>query len=227
MFLLIGIMFSNEGFAQWGTGVQSGAGNEVMVGSTYDYRVTAVGGNSYVWNIVRLTGTGSAPVLSNASTNQVSVEWTSAGTYRVEVVETVTATGCNTTKVFNVDVIGNTSAIVYANVTNCANDIPALTTDFTSNVTFTGGTAPWTITYNVGGGDVTETLTDVGGTSKTFLHTFTNKPGDVPQLYTITIKDAHDAYGMKPGNATDITTNNIDVAYTMNEVPNTTKIEHN
>jgi len=228
LFTMISSLFVTMANAQYNSNPQSGAGNEVNVGASYKYMVTSVGGNSYAWTVTRTAGdpSGTAPGLSNENTNEVTVLWNSPGSYTVEVTES-TAT-CSTVKSFNVDVVGNTSVINFVATTeNCADDMPAVNTNFTSNVTFTGGTAPWTIVYDVDGGAAqTVVLTDAGGTSITFDKVFTNNPGGANQVQVITIKDAYDKYKMKPSNRLDITTNNITVTYTMNEVPNTSDIQH-
>jgi hypothetical protein len=207
---------------------QQGA-TAVYVGSSYKYMVDLHAGNSYAWTVTQTVGTSAAPTLTNAGTEEVTILWNSAGTFRIDVEETTAAPeSCSTIKSFTVEVIGNTSTITFvASTENCADDIPAVTTNYTSDVTFTGGTAPWTIVYDIdGGADQTIVLTDVGGTSITFAKDFTNNPGGADQSQIITIKDAYDKYGLKPSNRLDIITNNITVIYTMHEVPNTSAIQH-
>jgi PKD-like domain len=67
--------------------------HSVCLNSTEPYGVMVTAGSTYQWTITPLTG-GNGTIVSGQGTNLISINWTSTGTARLEVIETITATGC-------------------------------------------------------------------------------------------------------------------------------------
>ncbi|MBX2970593.1 MAG: T9SS type A sorting domain-containing protein [Cyclobacteriaceae bacterium] len=72
------------------TPVITGSNNVCRTESGVIYSTPLVAGSTYAWTVV------GGSIDSGAGTNEISVTWTSAGTGSVSLVETITATGCNT-----------------------------------------------------------------------------------------------------------------------------------
>jgi PKD-like domain len=68
--------------------------HSVCLNSTEPYGVTLTAGSTYAWSITPLAG-GNGTIVSGQGTNLISINWTSTGTARLEVIETITATGCS------------------------------------------------------------------------------------------------------------------------------------
>lgn len=203
-------------------------GTAVFVGSSYNYMVGLHGGNSYAWTVTQTVGTSAAPTLTNEATRVVTILWNSPGTYRIDVEETTAApASCSTTKSFIVEVIDNNSTITFASVDpTCATTDP--TTTVSQTLTLTGGSAPWFLDYTIT--DVlgtTNTITGENvGTSKDFSNIFNNTLGGVPQVYTVTITNAYDNYGMKPSSHDFVVDGDIVRSFVVNQNPATSAIQH-
>jgi len=88
--MLLLMTFATNAMAQY----PNGGNHSVCLNSTEPYGVTATAGSTYQWTITPLTG-GNGTILSGQGTNLISINWTSTGTARLEVIETITATGCS------------------------------------------------------------------------------------------------------------------------------------
>jgi hypothetical protein len=80
-----------------------------VIGSTSTYDVTNVAGHSYAWTVTGGT------IASGQNTNSISVTWTTTGSGTVNVIETITASGCsgNATKTITINAKPVTSPITH------------------------------------------------------------------------------------------------------------------
>jgi hypothetical protein len=132
-----------------------------ITGLAEPYGVDPTAGSTYVWTVVGGTA-GTDWVLTATNTNLASVVWKTAGTYKVQVLET-TDKGCTQPSPVDVDVIVNPlpTATIAGTAAVCQNGTaPDIT------FTGTGGTAPYTFTYTINGG-APLTVTTTSGSSVT------------------------------------------------------------
>jgi hypothetical protein len=136
------------------------------------YLVTATPGSTYSWAIT--PGTSGVAWGLNATGNSASVAWNIPGIYTLSVVET-NAEGCaGSARSVTVTVNPLPTATITGNTSVCQNSAAPLIT-----FTGTGGTGPYTFTYNINGGpDMTVTTTSGNsvtvaaptGTTGTFVY---------------------------------------------------------
>ena len=149
------------------------AQQQVTLGTTNSYNVTAVAGYTYTWTV---DAAGTNTDVSAVTGNSINVDWNQvAGTYNITVFATETATTCiSETETITVEVLGQSSVLFAAvdDATTCSDLDGNLDGGGTSggsssfSVEFTGGLPPYDLVYrildpsdNPVGADVT--LTDV------------------------------------------------------------------
>ncbi|WKZ77198.1 MAG: T9SS type A sorting domain-containing protein [Candidatus Kapaibacterium sp.] len=135
----------------------------VCQGSTQNYNVTNIAGQSYVWTVTGGT------ITSGAGTNSINVQWTVLGTNEVKVKISTTGTNCEKTLTLNVSVEDQPNPTIAGPSVVCTGDVATYSVTAVSghsylwslggtNGTFTSGTnAPTaTIEWLTAG---TETIT--------------------------------------------------------------------
>ena len=160
---------------------------QVTLGTSDDYSVTAVAGYTYSWTV---DVAGTSTDVSGVDGNSINILWDKAvGTYNITVFATETATTCiSETETITVEVLGQSSVLFAAvdDVTTCSDLDGNLDGGGTSggsssfSVEFTGGLSPYDLVYRVLdpsdnpiGADVT--LTDVtAATTITIANQFIN-----------------------------------------------------
>jgi hypothetical protein len=218
LFTMIFSLFLIEASAQYSTSAQ----NSVIVGSTFNYKVDNNGGAlNYTWSVIRNTGTGTLPSVADPNNNLTAITWNSPGTYTVSLETEMQTGGCIVTKTFDVTVVANNSTLVFdeTSITDCASS--GAKTTLSLGLKLDLGVAPWTVKYKID--DVVQTDASLANDETlTISHEFTNVPGGTPQIINIEITDALDAYGVRPSGVTFP----IIKALTLNELPNTSEIQH-
>ncbi|MFT6845112.1 MAG: subtilisin-like proprotein convertase family protein, partial [Flavobacteriales bacterium] len=137
-------------------------------GMSKTYSVTNTGGNSYVWTL-----TGGGAISAGQSSNSITVDWTTAGTWKVQVIETG-ANGCPD------DMVEQTVTVYESPVITAGRD----TTLCTGNDVVLGGTP------TASGGSGTFTYLWAPGTE--LSATNTQNPTSTPtadRSYTLTVTD--------------------------------------
>jgi ELWxxDGT repeat protein len=119
------------------------------------YSVTAVGGNAYSWSVINGTIVGSS---TNATVN---VQWTNAGTGRVNITQTINATGCNNQTFVDVNINPLPAPTISGNNTVCANSTGQIYSVASSGNNFNWVVMGGTITA----GQSTNQITVTWGTS--------------------------------------------------------------
>jgi hypothetical protein len=159
--------------------------HSVCVGETKLYGVTATAGSTYAWTMTPATG---GTITPGASTNLISILWTTPGVYTLQVVETITATGClGDPQTIQVTVNPLPVPIITGPTPVCQNSSGTYTTEpgMTGYVwTVTGGT----ITAGQGTNSVNVNWTGAG--AQTITVTYVNANGcspATPATQTITV----------------------------------------
>ncbi len=106
------------------------------------YTTSIGGGNTITWAL-----SGGGTITSGQGTNNINVDWDTAGTYFVKVTATGTA-GCTTSDSLEVVVNNVINVAIPTNTNACAGEI----TQFTANTPATGG--PYTFLWNFGDGAI-------------------------------------------------------------------------
>ena len=151
-----GIMLFLTAYATNAMAQYPNTGNQsVCLNATEPYGVTATAGSTYQWGIIPLTG-ANGTITPGATSNLITVTWTSVGTAKLWVIETSSA-GC----------VGDTTSIIVT-----VNPLPTATVSATSPIcsgtdaVFTiTGTAGDIVTYNINGGANQTVTIGAGGTA--------------------------------------------------------------
>jgi hypothetical protein len=165
-------------------GVKAQGGLAPLVGSTHVYTVTpGSAGNTKAWSVSPATGYN---VNSGASTEQVNITWTTAGTYTLSFTETNTTTSCATVKTATVVVGENTfdvsvtaNAEICNSLTGAVNNTDAnATTSITFTVNMVTGISSfepeWEIKFTLAPGTATlASVTESAGTLTESAGTYT------------------------------------------------------
>jgi hypothetical protein len=164
----------------------------VCIGTTEPYGVINTTGSSYAWSIIPVAG-GDGIIASGQGTNLITVDWTTAGTCTLQVIET-SSSGCIgdpvqiLITVNPLNTIALTSAVGTDNQTICINtpltDITYATTGATG-ATFTG--LPAGVTGNWAANVVTITGTPTVSGIFNYTVTLTGGCGNVTATGTITV----------------------------------------
>ena len=216
LMILVGIFFLTNVNAQTWT---NNAQNAVIVGSTFNYKVDNNGGAlNYTWSV---TGSGTLPTIATPDASQTAITWGAAGTFTVQLEAVMQDGSCSIIKTFPVTVVANNSTLVFdeASISDCAST--GTNTSLSLGVTLDSGVAPWTVKYSINAVAQADASL-ANGEKLTIPHEFTNNPGGSPQLVEIVITDAFDAYGVKPDGVSFPVTKTL----TLNELPNTSEIQH-
>lgn len=132
----------------------------VCINSSQPYGVALNAGSAYLWTITPLTG-GNGTITQGATPNLITVTWTSAGTAKLEVVET-NATGCPGDPVSIIITVAPIPTVTVNSSTICAGT--------TATITATPGAAGtysyvWTVPAGVTDpGNVASFTSTVAGT---------------------------------------------------------------
>jgi hypothetical protein len=149
------------------------AGNE-------PYMVTASAGSTYSWGIT--PGTSGSEWEINGTENSIIVEWNIPGVYTLSVIER-NAEGCyGPARSVVVTVNTPVTGTIAGTTTVCQNATAPV-------ITFTGanGTAPYTFTYNINGGE-NLSVTTTSGNSVTLT-----APTGITGIYAYNLVSVHDA----------------------------------
>lgn len=119
----------------------------VCTGDIKTYSVTAVPGHTYAWSI-----SGGGNIMSSATSSSVDVEWTTAGTWTVDIVQSNATGNCTAT----------------SSLTVVVNQTPVQTVITGAETVCNGSVQPYSVTA-IGGQEYTWTVT--GGTITTGVGT--------------------------------------------------------
>ncbi len=233
-FIIVLIMttLSMGAFAQVDKTTPQGVGNEILVGSTFKYRVDLNVDNTYQWNVYK-DGSSTAESdktnvdIKQPTSNLTDIEWKTPGTYVLEMVET-SAAGCSANPVsFTVVVKANDAEIAWTEfpAVDCA------TTTYTFKLQLTGAKYPATLKYTLvdesggnHGGDVTS---DDSGLFVISVTDFVVNKGQLSYSTPIEITEVKDKYGVVPLNFTVANEDFLEVRpLVINRYPNTSGIKH-
>lgn len=232
--MLIMIVLSTSAFAQtWTTDDQTNTGTPVIKGSTYSYRVDLHGTNTYVWTVRKRSDDSVEKTITPVNGGGYSVAevlWDiDAGEYYVQVIEkNVDNGGCETTKQFDVDVVVNSSSIIWGPIPPafCSGE----PSDFTVTLTLENAQLPWSVEYSI----TDEAGTVHSGTASSpadkssnvvtiSITGFVINRGQLDYTSTFTISNAKDNYSLVPNNWSTIEKTKT---ITIHRNPDTSDINH-
>lgn len=131
---------------------QSGQPDVVCMGSSKNYYVNATPGSSYRWKI-------NGEDTDTSTTNSVDINWTTSGIYTLTVQEITMYNCVGPVKSLQITVIELPTATISGTSITCQHAVSPVVT-----FTGTGGTSPYTFTYNINGGTNKTVTTTTGNT---------------------------------------------------------------